>query len=203
MTNAIKPRAGGLFESDKDLVDAIGQGDKSAIECFFAKYSRLIYAQIHKRVKYQDVSDIYQEFFLYISRNNYRAICSWKRECSLTNWLCIILRNFIIGRIKKQQGNPGLEELDENMADPEGPDTDLPVEILGEEMKRTLEQAMVKLSDRDRDLITRRHSLGQSPQEIAESLGIQTNAYYQAQFRAEKRLANIVREHFPELFEYF
>ena len=201
MTNAINPRAGGLFESDRDLVDAIGRGDKLAIECFFGKYSRLIYAQIHKRIKPDDVEEIFQDFFMYIAKNDYRAICSWKKQCRLTTWLYTILNNFIAGHIKKQQRNPGLVELDENMSDSEGPDADLPGEILADEIKRTLNEAIIQLSDRDRDLITRRHLLDQSPSDIASILGINMNAYYQAQFRAESRLAAIIKEAYPELIE--
>ena len=144
MTNAITRRAGGSFESDRDLVDAIDRRDKLAIEYFFDKYSRLFYSQIHKRIEYQDVDEIFQEFFVYISNKNFRVICNWHGDCKLTTWICIVLHNFISRYIRKQQRNPGSEDLDENMADPEGPNTDLPVEILGEEMKRTLEQAMVK-----------------------------------------------------------
>ena len=66
MANALSRRAGGSFESDRDLVDAICRGEKSAQAYFFEKYSPLIYSLIHKKIKYEDVKDAYQEFFLYI-----------------------------------------------------------------------------------------------------------------------------------------
>ena len=201
MTNVINPGVCDSFESDKDLVDAIGRGDKSAIDCFFEKYNQLIYAQIHKRMKYVDVEDVFQDFFEYIIRNGYRVICSWHGRCKLTTWIYIVLRHFLARRIRNQQRNPGLVELNENIPDPEGPVTDLPVEILVEEIRQRLNEAIDQLSDRDRDLITHLYFLDQSRSEIASILGISMNTYYQAQFRAESRLAAVIKEAYPELIE--
>ena len=77
----------------------------------------------------------------------------------------------------------------------------LPVEILDEEIGQRLNEAIDQLTDRDRDLITRRYLLEQSRSEIASSLGISMNTYYQAQFRAERRLAAVIKEAYPELIE--
>ena len=95
-----------------------------------------------------------------------------------------------------------MEELGEDISDPDGPSLDPPTSLMVEEMKQTIKNAMNHLSDRDKNLINRRHLLDQSPREIAKSLGTSLNAYYQAQFRAEKRFAKIVKEHYPELIEY-
>ena len=199
MANAI---AIGAFNSDQDLVESIRRGDRSAVEYFFNKFSPLIYSHICKRVDHQDVADAYQEFFLYISRNDFHVICAWRGRCKLTTWIYTVLKNFISGFLRKQKPNPPIEPLDDDIPDPEGPSVDPPTMLMVEEMKQTIKDAMNHLSDRDKNLINRRHLLDQSPREIAESLGTSLNAYYQAQFRAEKRFAKILKEHYPEIFEY-
>jgi RNA polymerase sigma factor (sigma-70 family) len=199
MANAI---AIGAFNSDQDLVESIRRGDRSAVGYFFNKFSPLIYSHICKRVDRQDIDDAYQEFFVYISKNTFSAICAWDGRCQLTTWIYTVLRNFISGFLRKYKRNPPTEPLGEDISDPDGPSLDPPTGIMVEEMKQTIKDAMNHLSDRDKNLINRRHLLDQSPREIAESLGTSLNAYYQAQFRAEKRFAKIFKEHYPEIFEY-
>jgi len=75
---------------------------------------------------------------------------------------------------------------------------------LWEERRRVLERCVEKLSDKDRDLLTRRYTPGTDGDEVqgkdvAEMLGRPVNAVYQSLGRIKKTLAECVRRELTKL----
>ena len=86
--------------------------DKAAWDGFVDRYSRLIYNYIYSIFKIRGVhyslnivNDLFQEFFLFLIKDNFRKLRQFKgkNNASLASWLRIITINFCLDYLKKDK----------------------------------------------------------------------------------------------------
>lgn len=110
--------------NDLEFVQRCVKGDKRSWGEFVEKYSRLIYNYILKvlnsklpgRFSKEDVSDIFQEIFILLSRDNFKKLKTFqaRNECSLATWLRQVVIHFTIDYLRRFRALVSLDEEDDN-----------------------------------------------------------------------------------------
>ncbi len=188
-------------DDDEELVKAISEGNRDAVEYFFNRFENVIYSIIQNRswADKQDINDIYNSFFLHLAKENFRRITAWRRQAALGTYTISLLKNYIRDYYKIRGHRPaGTEPIDENRPDDaHNPDALFDVKRLRE----YLVDAKKTLGERDREILCLRLFRDLEPAECARQLGLNNNAFYQAYHRAKGRLIDAFRRLYPLLFE--
>jgi len=178
------------LEEEARLVAWLLSGDARALDQFVFAYRRFIISIWSRQTDFcpEDVKELYQRFLLHIWEDNYRRLRPWKGTRSLRAYLGAVARNLARDYRRERRHIPddvarwqlGVEQTHE--AD---------VEL---DRRSTLQRALGKLSDRDRDLIHRRYYLDESYREIAQARGMTVNHVGVALLRAESHLRTILQK---------
>jgi RNA polymerase sigma factor (sigma-70 family) len=178
------------LEEETRLVAQLLSGDSRALEQFVAAYRRFITSILSRQPNLcaGDVEELYQRFLLHIWEDDYRRLRPWSGTRSLRAYLGAVARNLARDyRRERRRLSECAEYRDMGV---------LPVPECHRESARVaaLKSALVKLSDRDRDLIYRRYFLDETYREIAQGLGMTVNHVGVTLFRAETRLKIMLKK---------
>lgn len=183
------PTAVAEKEDVHGLVTRAKDGDEEAISRLITIHKGLVYTVIYRMVNDPDTSqDLTQETFI-------KAFLHIKRVKNYQHfrpWLCRIARNIVYDFFRKEKRHPTVHL------------EDIP-EISGQDgMERTrkkviIQDALSRLSERDRMLLTLAYYQGFTLAEAAEVLGITEDNAKVALHRARQRLRKELRGHEDEL----
>src|SRR5688572_23336717 len=169
------PTAGTTTErapDELDLVERARKGDLTAYDELVRRYQERIYATLyHMTSNHEDANDLAQEAFI----KAYQAIKSFKGGSSFYTWVYRIAVNKTINFLKQRKNRSAmsLNDLDFNAEN----DPDL-VALVSEktprrdaalsELQKKLNEAMQKLSEQHRLVVTLHDVQGLAHEEIAE-----------------------------------
>ena len=160
------------MDEEKALVRRAGSGDMSAYDDLVQRYQERIYATIyHMTSNHEDANDLAQETFI----KAFQALKSFKGGSSFYTWVYRIAVNKTINFLKqrKNRAQMSLNDLDFNAEH----DPDLVALISDKtprrdaglaELQEKLNEAMQKLSDYHRLVVTLHDVQGMSHEEIAK-----------------------------------
>lgn len=111
---------------DLEFIRKCIKGDRQLWDEFVDRYSRLIYNYINCILKQknpdlitqENISDIFQEIFLSLSKDNLKKLSSFKAKngCSLASWLRQVTINYTLDYVRKFRPAVSLdEETDEQL----------------------------------------------------------------------------------------
>ena len=179
---------------DTLLAFKAADGDEEAFEKLVRKYEKLVCSCIYQTVSNtEDTLDIAQETFLKV----YRNISSFKGESSFSSWLYRVAKNCALDFLrKKKPSSMSLDSTDEDGATIDVADTDAKNDpektALKNEASAVLYNAMQKLSEEHRQMITLRDINGNTYEEIAGILGLEAGTVKSRLFRAREALRKIL-----------
>lgn len=184
-------------QEDFQAIRNILNGNKSAFKILQKKYGRIIVTLIRRMIKDEDdVQDIAQETFIKV----YNALPNFQFEYSFSAWIYRIASNNCIDFIRKkklnivslsQPLNPSDEDSEFEIKD----DTFNPdLNVLSEERKNAINDAINKLPDNYRKIIKMRHEEEMDYQQIAVSLDIPLGTVKAHLFRARKILLTALKK---------
>ena len=187
-----KPRVSTTPDDEKDLVQRSRAGDLEAYDTLVKRYQERIYATVyHMTSNHDDANDLAQEAFI----KAYRAIKSFKGGSSFYTWLYRIAVNKTINFLKqrKNKSQMSLNDLDFNVEN--NPDL---VALISEktprrdaglaELQEKLNEAMQKLSEDHRMVVTLHDVQGLSHDEIAEIMECNIGTVRSRLFYARQQL---------------
>jgi RNA polymerase sigma-70 factor (ECF subfamily) len=167
-----EPAPAAAVPEEAVLVKRARQGDLGAYDDLVRRYQERIYATIyHMTANHEDANDLAQEAFI----KAYQALKSFKGGSSFYTWIYRIAVNKTINFLKqrKNRSHMSLDDLDFNAEH----DPDL-VALISEktprrdinlaELQEKLNEAMLKLSEPHRLVVTLHDVQGLSHEEIAE-----------------------------------
>ena len=106
---------------DPELLQSCIRGDKQAWNLFVDTYSRLVYKYIYSTFKARgrnlpdedQLSDIFQEIFLSLIKDNFRKLRSFRGRngCTLASWLRQVVINATLDYMRKERLIIPLQEL--------------------------------------------------------------------------------------------
>ena len=184
---------------DRVLVRQAQGGDYSAFDTLVQKYQERIYATIyHMTSNHEDANDLTQETFI----KAYKALNSFKGDSSFFTWVYRIAVNKTINFLKgrKNKIHLSLNDLDFNAEhDPEivtfisekTPRRDMGLS----ELQEKLNEAMQKLSDVHRLVVTLHDVQGLSHEEISKIMDCNTGTVRSRLFYARQQLQGYLSEY--------
>lgn len=179
-------------EEERALVERARQGDLDAYDDLVRQHQERIYATLyHMTSNHEDAADLTQETFV----KAYRALKSFKGDASFFTWIYRIAVNKAINLLKQRRNRHylSLNDLDYNAEqDPEL------VELLSEqtpfreaglsELQTRLNEALQKLSEEHRMVVTLHDIQGLPHEQIARIVGCNVGTVRSRLFYARQQL---------------
>jgi RNA polymerase sigma-70 factor (ECF subfamily) len=183
---------------DEELVARTQAGDPRAFDDLVRKYSSRLYGLVyHMTSNHEDTHDLMQDIFA----KAYRSIRGFRGKSSFYTWLHTIATNMTINFLKKRSRNfhMSLDDVDSGIQhDPDfiemtsGPDARREVNL--KELQQRLNEAMMKLSNEHRAVVTMFDIQGMPHAEIGKILGISEGTVRSRLFYAHRQLQNYLQE---------
>jgi RNA polymerase sigma factor (sigma-70 family) len=190
-------------EEEQNHINQVILRDPDAVRTFVAQYKNLFYSTINgfSFVARSEVDDYFSAFFVRLFEDDCRRLTLWNRDCKLSTYLVTILKNYLKDENRKTR--PIMENIEDDEAKTESSDENIEHNLYIRDLLKNVGDSIASLTERDQDLINRTFLKEEDAADIADALGINVNAYYQAISRAQKRLLDHIREEFPFLIEEF
>jgi len=176
--------------SDHSVIRAVLAGDKEAYGALVRAHSATVFRVAFRITGNEaDAEEIVQEAFL----RGYQRLESYEQRSAFGTWIYRIAVNCAINRINQ----PGIEaeyrhgeesDPEEKTVQVPGKDADPERVLLSREISAAQEMAMQRLTPTEKTAFVLRHLEDRSINEIADVLGIASNAAKQAVFRAVQKL---------------
>lgn len=184
---------GRMDGSDEATVAQIRAGDKEAFQVLVERHSHSLFRLGFRMTgNEQDAEEVVQEAFL----RAYRSLDRFESRANFSTWLYRIGVNSALDLMRtRQRHTQGRAEVDPAAESPRSLQS-LPDErqasperaAYGVELQKKLEQALARLTPRERAAFVLRHFEGQSTAEIARALGLRSSAAKNTVFRAVQKL---------------
>jgi RNA polymerase sigma factor (sigma-70 family) len=183
---------------DEELVARTQAGDPRAFDELVRKYSPRLYGLVyHMTSNHEDTHDLMQDIFA----KAYRSIRGFRGKSSFYTWLHTIATNMTINFLKKRSRNfhMSLDDVDSGVHHDQefieitsGPDARREVNL--KELQQRLNEAMMKLSNEHRAVVTMFDIQGMPHAEIGKILGISEGTVRSRLFYAHRQLQNYLQE---------
>jgi RNA polymerase sigma-70 factor (ECF subfamily) len=186
------------IDEDQPLVARAQAGDAAAFDELVVKYSPRLYGLIYNMTSnHEDTNDMLQDVFA----KAYRAINGFRGKSSFYTWIHTIAVNMTLNFLKKRgrRYHLSLDDVDASIQNDkefiEATSTSSPVREadLGE-LQRRLNEAMMKLSNEHRAVVTMFHIQGMPHAEISKILGVSEGTVRSRLFYANRQLQNYLDE---------
>ena len=188
--------AAAKMAEEHGLVRKAQAGDRLAFDELIRRYDRdvlrLALNLVHRP---EDARDIYQEGFLRAYRNLHR----FRFECSFYTWLYRIVTNVALDHLRRRGTHredqaPAVEQPEAGTQDffdrqPEVRASANPEkQLLGQELGQQIQEAMKRLSPRERVVFEMKHYQGLRLRAIGDLLGTSEETVKNSLFRATRKL---------------
>ncbi|MEO6871490.1 MAG: sigma-70 family RNA polymerase sigma factor [Chthoniobacterales bacterium] len=186
------------IDEDQALVTRAQAGEAAAFDDLVVKYSPRLYGLVYNMTSnHEDTNDMLQDVFA----KAYRAINGFRGKSSFYTWIHTIAVNMTLNFLKKRgrRYNLSLDDVDASIQNDkefiELTSTSSPVREadLGE-LQRRLNEAMMKLSEEHRAVVTMFHIQGMPHAEISKILGVSEGTVRSRLFYANRQLQNYLDE---------
>lgn len=172
---------------DKDLLQRIACGDKTAMRALFARHNLRIFRFIVRMTRNEATAeDVTNEVFLEIWRNANR----FEGRSAATTWMLTIARNRTISALRKRSEAQLDEDYAANIAD----DADTPETVTSKGDKgEQIRACMQQLSAEHREIIDLVYYHERSVAEVADIVGIPEGTVKTRMFHARKKLGALLQ----------
>jgi RNA polymerase sigma-70 factor (ECF subfamily) len=172
--------------SDEELMLAIRQGEKTAFNELYQRYSGKLYGYILKLLWYNEVraQDLLQDLFTKIITQPHL----FDTNRSFKTWVYTIASNLCKNEFKRNEVRKNTSNGLDSHFQLSGAD-DVEQTVNDWEFKVALDQELIKLDDKHREVFVLKHIDGLSIKEISEIVGINEGTVKSRLFYAIKKLA--------------
>jgi len=189
-----KPRT----DEDQPLVARAQAGDAGAFDELVIKYSPRLYGLVYNMTSnHEDTNDLLQDIFA----KAFKAIRGFRGKSTFYTWIHSIAVNMTLNFLKKRgrRYHLSLDDLDSSIQNDkeflEVTQTSSPVrEADLSELQKRLNEAMMKLSDEHRAVVTMFHIQGMPHAEISKILRVSEGTVRSRLFYANRQLQNYLDE---------
>jgi RNA polymerase sigma factor (sigma-70 family) len=185
-------------DPDADLVQRAREGDTRAFDALVEKYTPKLYGLVyHMTSNREDTRDVLQEVF----SKAYRALKRFRGKSTFYTWIYSIATNMTLNFLKKRNRRRAmsLDDIDLSIeTDPdfiEATSKSDPVREVGiSELQRSLNAAMMKLSEDHRAVVTMFDIQGMPHAQISRILGVSEGTVRSRLFYAHRQLQAYLEE---------
>jgi RNA polymerase sigma-70 factor (ECF subfamily) len=186
------------IDEDQQLVSRTQAGEAAAFDQLVVKYTPRLYGLVYNMTSnHEDTNDLLQDVFA----KAYKAIRGFRGKSSFYTWIHSIAVNMTLNFLKKRgrRYHLSLDDVDASVQNDkefmELTATSSPVrEADLSELQRRLNEAMMKLSEEHRAVVTMFHIQGMPHAEISKILGVSEGTVRSRLFYANRQLQNYLDE---------
>ena len=178
-------------ELDKELVQRVQQGDKSAYDLLVIKYQHKIVQLVNRFVKDpSEAQDVAQEAFI----KAYRALGNFRGDSAFYTWLYRIAintaKNYLVSRSRRYSDyEVDVQDAEQVENAPQLKGMDTPDNVLmNEQIVEAIKSAIEKLPEEMRTAIMLREFEGLSYEEIAQAMECPVGTVRSRIFRAREAI---------------
>lgn len=185
-------------DEDQQLVARTQEGDVAAFDDLVVKYTPRLYGLIYNMTSnHEDTNDLLQDVF----SKAYKSIRGFRGKSSFYTWIHSIAVNMTLNFLKKRgrRFNLSLDDVDASIQNDkeflELTQSSSPVrEADLSELQVRLNEAMMKLSEEHRAVVTMFHIQGMPHAEISKILHVSEGTVRSRLFYANRQLQNYLEE---------
>ena len=185
-------------DPDQNLVTRTQAGEASAFDDLVVKYTPRLYGLVYNMTSnHEDTNDLLQDIFA----KAYKAIRGFRGKSSFYTWIHSIAVNMTLNFLKKRgrRFQLSLDDVEASIQNDkefmEATATSSPVrEADLSELQRRLNEAMMKLSEDHRAVVTMFHIQGMPHAEISKILRVSEGTVRSRLFYANRQLQNYLDE---------
>lgn len=175
---------------ERELVRRCLVGEEQAWQEFHARYrpvvERLAAAALKRGRAGQDlVEEIASAVFEALVEGNYRGLRSFRWQCSMETWLRILVRTFMIRRLRRKTPQP-------EARDSTPPEAEPPAVAMSAETRAEVRRALRQLPDRERGVLTAFFIEDASYAEISRRFGLPMGTVATVIARTRSRLREVL-----------
>lgn len=186
-------------DTDLKLVERSLEGDETAFGELVRKYEKAVYNLVRRIIRNRtDAEDVFQEVFM----NAYRHLEKYDGKYKFSSWLLSIAKNQALYRLRgRKAGASPVEDVDlaaaaSNVAEPTGAgQTADPHEVAASsETREAILACLHELPDRYRIVLTLRHLMHRSYQDIADIVDMKLGTVKTNIFLGRRLLRDLLAE---------
>ncbi len=184
------------ISTDDQLVAKVQAGDQSAYAVLVERYSDFVFTIAVRIIGDEDdAADIAQETFV----RAYKAIGRFRGDSKFSSWLYRIAANRALTHLKRKKRRPQTVDIDlgahiEADALTSGNRDDPGQQVLDDEFRRAMRDAVSKLPEQYRTVIALFYLEERSYKEVAETLGIPMGTLKTHLHRGRAMLREVLKE---------
>jgi RNA polymerase sigma-70 factor (ECF subfamily) len=183
--HAIPPALASHGTSDDVLVNRVAAGNRLAMHVLFARHHARVYRFILRWVGDASIAeDATSEVFLSL----WQQADQFKAQSRVSTWLLAIARHKAVAELRRRRGEARGEEVT-GIADAAD---DPQVAVHAKDRSQVLRLCLKRLSPEHREMIDLVYYHEKSIEEIAEIVGVPTNAVKTRAFYARKKLGDLL-----------
>ena len=183
-------------DEDADLVQRSKEGDTEAFDELVVKYTPKLYGLVYNMTSnHEDTHDLLQDIFA----KAYRSLKRFQGKSTFYTWIYSISVNMTLNFLKKRKRRQGmsLDDIDSNIQNDkefiELTSKSDPIREVGiGELQKRLNEAMQKLSEDHRAVVTMYDIQGMPHKEISKVLGVSEGTVRSRLFYAHRQLQNFL-----------
>lgn len=182
------------------IIQKILNGNVQAFEKIVESYQDMVYTLAFRVLKNrEEAEEIAQDVFIKI----YQSLNKFNQKSKLSTWIYRITYNTTINRFRSSKRQPTTTEINDSTEFQSGSAPDALFEMRVEEKKKFINNAIQKLEETDRILITLYYFEELSIAEIAEIVGISAQNVKVKLHRSRQKLYNdLVNKVDQEILQY-
>lgn len=192
-----------VLSEEKDLIERLLSRQRTAWSEFFARYQKVICAQVHRtsrrcsrRFNQADFEDVCAEVFSVLLANDMASLRAFRGTSTLATWLTVIARRICLRHIDRQPleyASGSLAAACESESHPHD-SADALGRMIRDEESEQLGLSLAQLRERDRELLALYFHERLSYQEISQRMGISMNSVGPKIHRAQQRLRKLMNQ---------
>jgi len=186
---------------DDDLIREAQRGQRTAFDALVRRYDQsVLRLALHMLGNEQDAQDVHQEAFI----KAYRHLGNFRFECSFYTWLYRIVTNLCLDQLRRRKSR---REDPATVLDASGDEMDLMANISDDRamanpareldrkvMSERIQEALSKLTPRERTVFELKHYQGLKLRTIGEMLSTTEETAKNTLFRATRKLRSNLAE---------
>jgi RNA polymerase sigma-70 factor, ECF subfamily len=178
-----------MDEIDRASVARVRDGESEAFRSLVDRHSRYVYGVAYRMTgSAQDAEDVVQEAFL----KAYRQLSRFEARADFRTWLHRITVNCCIDLIRARRSKEvghDMSDLEGETVEPRTPSLAGPDRLMmSVEIRERVTAGMAQLTTAERLAFTLRHVEGLSIREVADAMGLKTEAAKNSIFRAIRKM---------------
>jgi RNA polymerase sigma-70 factor, ECF subfamily len=176
----------GRETSDEDLISAVADGDRQAMQTLYTRHSVRIYRFVLRLTNDPPLAeDLVSDVFLDV----WRQADGFKAKSQAVTWLLAIARNKALSTLRRHSEAPLDDQMATAIADPAD---DAETLVNNEDRSLLIRKCLWQLSAEHREVLDLVYYHGKSVDEVAEIVGVPASTVKTRMFYARKRMEKLL-----------